>query len=111
MNVIFFLAFVVTFLAIGVAAGIHYAEHRDVDALGRRETGRVARDVSDPVVVVCARARALVGIGDGIIQAKLVYPDSTAEVVAMEKKAATATLIAPGAEKPATPPAPAANPH
>jgi len=53
---------------------------------------------------------ALVGIGDGIIQAKLVYPDSTAEVVAMEAKK-TATPAPAGAEKPATPPAPAANPH
>ena len=32
MNVIFFLSFVVTFLAIGVAAGIYYAERHDVDS-------------------------------------------------------------------------------
>jgi hypothetical protein len=53
-----------------------------------------------------------VGIGDGIIQAKLVYPDSTAEVVAMEaEKAAAGTPGTATPQKPATPPAPAANPH
>jgi len=32
MNVIFFLAFIATFVAIGAFIGVHYAEHRDVDA-------------------------------------------------------------------------------
>ena len=86
-------------------------EHRYLQRVG--EFGwKLWVDSKEAVCAGLIAGWALVGIGDGIIQAKLVYPESTAEVVAMEKeKAVTGTPSAASAEKPATPPAPVANPH
>jgi hypothetical protein len=86
-------------------------EHRYLQRVG--EFGwKLWVDSKEAVCAGLIAGWALVGIGDGIIQAKLVYPDSTAEVVAMEaEKAAAGTPGTATPQKPATPPAPAANPH